>query len=605
MTKVLVQTHDKRWNKIKLDYENIVNAALPKNNAEVSILLTNDKEIQALNKKYRGMDKPTNVLSFETGDPEIMGDIVLSYDTIMKEAGAKKFKSHATHMIVHGALHLTGMDHIKDIDAETMEAREAKILSKIKWEKWIKRGALIALGAAATLGFAPNYLWFITIAALGAAYKIAKGYKDGFWFGTGYAAAGLSWMVESFFVDETAAAVFGWLAPVALVGIAIGGGIIFGLPFALTAAIKDDGWRKPFYFAAFWALVLWLRGWLFSGFPWNPLAGILADSVFANIVGIIGIIGTSFLIAGISAALASKKLIPILFFAAAFASAGIFSAARIGGYAINSKTNEAKKIVRIVQPAIPQKYKSYRANMMEENLRIVLALSDLPGEFDFIVWPESAYPYLVNEFGRMNFSFAKPLVFGGLRRGSEGYYNSMFVMENGEITAHYDKRHLVPFGEYSPLGPLVPVPGIFQFGGNAQGTMECGKTSFAPSICYEIIFHDLPRGAEYADMIINITNDGWFGKSIGPHQHLAMARLRAIESGMPVVRANYSGISAVINPIGEITAQLPIGERGVIDAPVPLKMKAAAPNPNAAIIIILLIALTLRLTARRGERKKD
>ncbi|MDR0449034.1 MAG: apolipoprotein N-acyltransferase [Rickettsiales bacterium] len=596
MTKVLVQIHDKRWNGVKLDYEKIINSAL-KNNAEVSVLLTDDKEIRALNKKYRNIDKPTNVLSFETGDPEIMGDIVLSFDTILRESDEKKFAAHATHMLVHGALHLAGYDHIKDSDAIIMESREAKILRKIRWGKWVRRAALFALGGLATLGFAPHYFWFMTIFAIGLAYKTARGYKDGFFFGAGYAAFALSWMINSFFVDEAAAAIFGFLAPVALIGLAIGGGIIFGLPFALTAATKDYSWRRPFYFAAFSALVLWLRGWLFSGFPWNPLAGILLEyESAANMTGVIGVVGTSFLIAGISAAIFSKKLIPILFFTLIFAALSVVGFGRTMSYIPLAPTG---KTARIVQPAIAQAFKSDRA-MAEENLKIVLKLSDLPGEFDFIVWPESAYPYLVNEFQRLDFSFEKPLVFGGLRRGASGYYNSMFVLENGKITAVYDKRHLVPFGEYSPLGPLVPVPGTFMFGDENQGAMG----GFAPSICYEIIFPDT-AGAAAADFIINITNDGWFGKSKGPHQHLAMARLRAIESGLPVIRANYSGISAVINPLGEITARLPIGERGIIDAPVPPKMESSAPSPNAAIITILLMAAAIRLTRRRAKPKRD
>ncbi|MCL2629177.1 MAG: apolipoprotein N-acyltransferase [Alphaproteobacteria bacterium] len=596
--KVLITIQDDRWKKIKLNYKKIITAALGDKDAEVSVLLTNDAGMQKLNKQWRGKDKPTNVLSFETGDPEIMGDIVLSYDTILAESSSRTFKTHAARMLIHGALHLAGMDHIKDADAKKMEATEAKILLKIRREKW--RGLMFfALGAAASFGFAPYYLWPATIAALGLAYRFARGYKDGFWFGAGYAILGLSWMVNSFFVDPTAAQTFGYLAPFALIGIAAGGGLLFGLPFWLTGLTRDNTWRRPFYFAAAWAFVLWLRGWFLTGFPWNPLAGIFIETpVISNMAGVIGIITTSFLIAGICAAILSKKLIPILFFSAALIATGVASTWRVANYHNNLDLNPT---VRIVQPAIPQAYKSDR-RQAQNNFEIVMELSNRPGEFDFIVWPESAYPYLVTP--DFSIDLPAPLVFGGLRREAGIFFNSMFVFQGGEITQLYDKRHLVPFGEFSPFGKLVPVPGEFGFGRRDQGAMKIAGVKFAPSICYEIIFPDT-AGAASAQFIINITNDGWFGDSIGPHQHLMMARLRAIESGLPVIRASYSGISAIIDPLGRVTHKLDLGVRGIIDTKIPFKMATGVPTPNRAIINILIIALALRLIRIRARPKKD
>jgi apolipoprotein N-acyltransferase len=258
--------------------------------------------------------------------------------------------------------------------------------------------------------------------------------------------------------------------------------------------------------------------------------------------------------------------------------------------------------LRIVQPAIPQAYKSDRARS-DENFEIVMELSKAPGKFDAIIWPESAYPWLVKN--DTNFDLSAPLIFGGIRKENGKYYNSMFIHQNGRISAVYDKRHLVPFGEYSPLGKLVPVPGEFGFGNPKQGNMEIGKIIFSPSICYEIIFPNA-FGADNSDMVINITNDGWFGKSIGPHQHLMMARLRAMESGLPVVRANYSGVSAIINPLGEVLNKLDLMERGIMDVKIPNKTSVGffAQNQGILVILILSLAAALRLTNRRGSRKK-
>lgn len=618
MIKVLIKTNDNRWNDYRFDFEKIIMAALGKRAAEVSVLLTDDAEIRKLNKEYRKIDRPTNVLSFETQDKKMLGDIVLSFDTIMKEAGRKEFKNHATHLLVHGALHLDGYDHLKEQDAIKMESKEIEILSDLKIKnpykpekKWLRALLLVANGAGATIGFAFPEFWFSSLVFLGMAYRMSErrdgfgaGYKDGFWFGAGYAMGGLSWMIESFFVDAAAAAIYGWMAPFAFLLLAAVGGIIFGLPFALAAGTRDETWRRPVYFAAATAFVLWLRSWAFGGFPWNPLAGMLLfDTYAANIVGAIGVILSSFLVAGITASIftrARKKYKPILILSSLFIAACAIGMARQNAF---ENTQPNGKTIRIVQPAIPQAFKS-NPEMARENFKIIMDLSNQPGTFDAIVWPESSFPFIVA--GDIDFKLPAPLIFGGIRNEGDIYFNSLFVAAKGKITASYDKRHLVPFGEYSPFGKLVSVPGDFGFGDIGQGAIETNGIKFSPSICYEIIFPD-PAGANYADMIINITNDGWFGIGTGPHQHLMMARLRALESGLPVIRANYSGISAVINPVGVVERSLALGHRGVIDAAVPGKIPAGffAKMPGISIILILLICALIRLTTRRARQTKD
>ncbi|MDR1207655.1 MAG: rRNA maturation RNase YbeY, partial [Rickettsiales bacterium] len=249
-----VSVHDLRWNEYKIDFARIARAVIQaakarrvrecnpgscenckfsqvgapmKSDTEISIILTNDSEIRKLNKKYRGKDTPTNVLSFETGDSELLGDIFISFDTVIREsAGARAFVDHATHMVAHGILHLLGYDHLNDSDATKMEALEVKILAKLGIDNPYKDGAdknpdkkksaLLAicsflLGGIASLGFAPFYLWPLTIVSVAIAYYLIFANLDrcksvsyilspAFCFGAGYAAASFWWVLNSIYV---------------------------------------------------------------------------------------------------------------------------------------------------------------------------------------------------------------------------------------------------------------------------------------------------------------------------------------------------------------------------------------------------------------------
>ena len=191
--KIFVNYDDARWEKYKIDFQRIASAAGPRRkDAEVSITLVDDAMIHALNLQYRGMDKPTNVLSFELGDDLLLGDIYISLDTVSREAAALgiSVEEHTAHMVVHGMLHLQGYDHIEDSDASVMESREVKILKSLgvrnpyaekgamtRLRALARCGLLAILGAAAALGFAPFHLWPVTILAFGAAYWILT--RDG------------------------------------------------------------------------------------------------------------------------------------------------------------------------------------------------------------------------------------------------------------------------------------------------------------------------------------------------------------------------------------------------------------------------------------------
>ena len=202
-----------------------------------------------------------------------------------------------------------------------------------------------------------------------------------------------------------------------------------------------------------------------------------------------------------------------------------------------------------------------------------LAAAD--GNPDLVVFPETTYPYTITDGDDMPLGLAlKTNVIIGATSFVDGKpYNSLIVSDaDGQINNIYSKSHLVPFGEYRPLG-FMPAPIDLASGNGAELisiNMKNMEFVFAPAVCYEIIFSDslVPRTDMKPDAVINITNDTWFGKTPGTYQHLDMVRRYAIESGLPIIRANYSGISAFVLPNGEILSSLPIGQTGILDGTV-------------------------------------
>ncbi len=625
-----VNYNDKRWKKYNIDFQKIVQAVVENSHkqSEVSIVLTNDKEIHRLNKKYRKIDKPTNVLSFELGDDILLGDIYISLDTVKKEA--KKFgisvQEHTAHMVVHGVLHLLGYDHIKDEEAVIMENKEIKILNKIgiknpyvhdfavcsdlkccPGEHFLSRLRrlsirknsvwqyliLFILGGVASLGFAPYYMWWATILAVAVAYKLTTSLKDNniwksllhiFPFSAAYAMSMFWWVLHSIYVVPELTNQFAvWTIP-GLIGIGLLGGVVFAIPFMAVSRVHVKTSYRPFVFALAWAFVLWLREWLFTGFPWNPIANItMISPVLSNSMSLWGALGLTFVIIGLVAAVIElinnnkNKLNWVNFgiFVALLLIGGMFGRENI--YKAQQNIN-ASPVIRVIQPATSaeQKATHSRAEALqnaEQNIKNLISLSNAPGKVDITIFPETAYPFVVLDDD--NFPLADVLhtnVISGASYYSKGnMYNSMVIAsQDGEINKIYNKSHLVPFGEYRPLGDIIPTPGQLNKGDGPElitMLLNDGQFIFAPAICYEIIFSDslLPKGNMHIDAIVNITNDTWFGNTPGTYQHLDMVRRYAIESGLPVIRSNYSGISAFVASDGSIISLLPVGEAGYID----------------------------------------
>ena len=630
--KVYVNTENKDWKKYKIDFKKIANAAVSAvySNSEVSINLVDDKQIRKLNKQYRGMDKPTNVLSFELGDEILLGDIFISIDTVKREAkiAGISVEEHVAHMIVHGVLHLQGYDHIKNSEAKIMEDKEIKILKRLGYKNpyadeiefvckdksccpgrfitklqsikirensflWYLTTAL--LGVVTSFGFAPFHLWVLSLFGIGVMYfmvtkqasriNFIKAWLHSCAFGAFYGIAMFWWVLNSIYVIPELAAQFAiWTIP-ALIGIGLLCGVILSLPFAVIRYVSRKPAHRAILFATVWTLVLWGREWFLTGFPWNPISNITMNlPMVINSISLWGSIGLTFIIIGLIAIVTellrdkTKKSSWFVFGMFLF----LFLIGCSYGYhnmKISDKGNiDNNPIIRIVQPAKSAVYKMPTSkqeayDIANQKIRdlFVWAIADKTVNPDIIVFPETTYPYTIVD---NNFPLSRILntnVIIGVNYYNDGkMYNSMAVAdEKGFIKHLYSKSHLVPFGEYRPLGDIIPTPGQLSAGSGKElisVTTQYGDFVFAPAICYEIIFSDslIPQNT-LPNAIINITNDTWFGLTPGIYQHLDMVRRYAIESGIPVIRANYSGISAFVMSDGNIESLIPAEQTGSLD----------------------------------------
>ncbi|MBO7508967.1 MAG: apolipoprotein N-acyltransferase [Alphaproteobacteria bacterium] len=667
--RVYVNVENEKWKKYDIDFEKIAAAVVGAKykNAEVSITLVDDSKIRKINKKYRGLNKPTNVLSFELGDDVLLGDIFISLDTVMREARDENISvaEHTAHMVVHGILHLLGYDHIDERDAKKMERREVAILKKLGYKnpytadsavcsdseycpgervtgffyrmfnRTFGRIVLYVLCAiVATFGFAPFHFWLATVIGIGGAYLLSVKYLSGygiwrrFWrvfpFGAFYAMAMFWWVLNSIYVVPELAHQFAiWTAP-ALMGIGIVGGIVFSIPFVAMCGKFVNPICRPVLFATIWTLVLWGREWMFTGFPWNPIANIAIENLYvANSMSLYGALGLTFVIVGIIASVCeiiiNRRRVLNWFVMIVFVLFGVvgvlYGIKNIGA----SQCDDSNIIIRIVQPAQSAVQKATHSRNVaiqnaRRNLEFMTSVANAPGEYDLVVFPETAYPFVVTDGDIISMPkvLGRPIIIGSNYYRDGKMYNSLLVTDlNGAISHVYSKSHLVPFGEYRPFGNLIPTPGLLTSGDGPEiisMDVKNSKFVFAPAVCYEIIFSDsLIAGGKEPNAIVNITNDNWFGRTPGTYQHLDMVRRYAIESGMPIVRANYSGISAFISADGRVVADVPVGQVGIADGSVcgAHKTPYRYVGRDICMIVILIIACMMNIWLYGITRSKD
>ncbi|MDD3668968.1 MAG: apolipoprotein N-acyltransferase [Alphaproteobacteria bacterium] len=480
---------------------------------------------------------------------------------------------------------------------------------------------LAGLGGVSALAFAP-YNWApILFATLGylfyrlnAATAFKKAFCAGFWFGFGMGAVSLSWLSHALMIDGGR---FGWLIPFALGGMGLVFGAFWGVPAGL-AVYFPAGFRR---LAAWTALIVgfeWVRSWIFTGFPWNLMGTAWARyPELIQSAALWGVYGVSFCVVFLHAlpGLWPRRK-PIL-----HALAGIMLLYGAGAWRLYDARGDVVLGVhlRIVQPNIPQTLKWDKESGEKHYARLLALSRDNNAGITHVVWPESAVQFFVNtdEAQRLRMMSAVrqggTLITGGMRAdmATRQVANSIFILDDmADIVGFYDKSHLVPFGEYTPMRGILPFDKIVPFEtdfveGNGIATLHVPKAPpVSPLVCYEIIFPGrVARKNPRPGWIVNVTNDGWYGVSAGPHQHLAAARMRAVEEGLPVVRAANTGISAVIDPHGRIVARLELDTAGVLDADLPQPL---APTPYAGGgdgIPLGLCALVL-LAARRRKKAR-
>ena len=526
------------------------------------------------------------------------------------------------------------------------------------WRRWLIAFAAGALSAAAMapLGLwpilfltLPVLVWLIDGAGAGEWRGLIGAAATGWWFGFGYSLAGLYWIGFAFLVD---APTFAWLLPFAVIGLPAGLAIFTALGVALARLLWARGALRILALAIALTASEWLRGHILTGFPWNALGYALTSPLaLAQSASLIGIWGLTFLAVAIFASPATLfddrsesrwPRLPLILAAAVLVALAVYGIVRLA----RTPTEFVAGVhLRIMQPNLQQDVRfNYAAKQQVLDRYIALsaraaALAGTSGDVTHLIWPESAFPFFLTREPDALVQIAKllhgstVLITGAVRLAEPvmppdlTVYNSIYVLDrDGLIAATYDKLHLVPFGEYLPVQRFLESLGLQQLtkqrggfsAGDRRGLLLIpGAPPAVPLICYEIIFpgevgaHSPLKGEDQGraaparpGWMINVTNDGWFGMSSGPYQHFQQARVRAIEEGLPLVRAANTGISAVVDPLGRVIEKLPLGAEGVIDAPLPQRIAAPPYTRVGDMPAAMMIAIALLLILHRCLQPK-
>lgn len=498
---------------------------------------------------------------------------------------------------------------------------------------WRRYGLAFLFGVCATATLPPVDLAPLLLIAFPGLLWLDEGsvgawasFRLGYAFGFGFFVSGLYWIAAALFVDIAS---YWWLVPIAAAGLPAIFALYVGLAMAATNLVvkylRLPGAARIFAFAIAWTATEWVRGHAFTGFPWNLIGyawsgGFPAAILMLQNVAWVGIYGLSFLTvlaASLPALFGTPSLTPISpgrRLAPAIAAALLVLVPAAAG-AIRLETMPTRSTglwLRIVQPSVAQNLK-WDPRAAERNFQLLLNLSTGPAAHPLaaVVWPEAAIPFLLErdaprrrEIGAVA-SGRNYVITGALRAVPPlgpivQVFNSIEVLNGaGEIVARYDKEHLVPFGEYVPFRDSLPLKKItagnvdISAGPGPQTIEVPGLPAFAPLICYEVIFpgavvneHDRPA------WMLNVTNDAWYGRSSGPYQHFAIARTRAVEEGLPLIRAANNGVSGVVDPGGRVLARVDLDSIGYADLPLPLP-RAGGMTPYARWGDWILLALLL------------
>ena len=515
-----------------------------------------------------------------------------------------------------------------------------KIADWIDSLSFLKKALLsFALGALVAASLAPLHLVFLLpisfsglILILGTAKNRKQAFFIGWWFAWGQFIAGLYWIGVAFTVD---AATHALLIPLPVLGLPAFLAIFSGLATLATHICGVKGIYRILVFSGFWILFEYVRGVIFTGFPWN-LVGyswtaflpILQSTAF---IGIYGLTLLTVLVSSLPALLMDKTVTRKISQRAIIVGGSVIVLLfALGEWRLLSHPDTAFEDInlRIVQPNIPQAVK-WIPELRLGHLRKIVEMSAANNGLtpDHLIWPETAVPYYLAATPKLLEQLAEyvpeggSIITGAPRRDHAlgQYWNSLHVLEKtGKITGTYDKQHLVPYGEYMPFRDFMMATGLTQLipaldqmsdfavpDENASRIIQPpGMPPARAMICYEIAFPwEVAPDADFS-WILNVTNDGWFGNTSGPYQHLAMTITRAVEQGVPVVRAANTGISAVIDPYGRIIAEIGLNKTDVIDSQLPssLEMKTLYARSGEYFTGFMVVILILfgAVMGRRG-----
>jgi apolipoprotein N-acyltransferase len=478
-------------------------------------------------------------------------------------------------------------------------------------------------GAISVLAFAPIHAWPVLFISFGLLVWLLDGCHasqaelgdrlkcaalTGFWFGFGYFLTGLYWIAEAFLVEPWR---HGWLIPFVMTALPGGMALFYAAAAALAACLWRPGPARVFALAIAFGFAEYARGHVLTGLPWNLLGyGLAATLPMMQAAAIFGVYALSLLAVllfaspfaiwapqGSGLARPNATALLTLVVSVALALGAAWGAVRLQ----NADMASTGVRLRIAQANVDQANK-WRPENSAEIFDTYLDLTRSGGGkggldgISLVVWPETAVPFLLAESAQALTAIGDVLPDGTSLLVGSGriveerdaqdrlvatrVYNSLLaISDKGEVLDGYDKIHLVPFGEYLPFQDFMESLGIFQLtgvrGGFSAGTGSRllavpGAPPARPLICYEIIFPDeISNSGPRPGWLLNVTNDAWFGGSAGPYQHFHQAQVRAVEQGLPVVRAANTGISAIIDPYGHVLGELGLKKEGVVDGLLP------------------------------------
>jgi apolipoprotein N-acyltransferase len=486
---------------------------------------------------------------------------------------------------------------------------------------WWRAALAFGCGALSVLAFAPFFLspvLFLTLPVfvwlLDSAGSPRTAAASGWWFGFGYFVFGLFWIGEAFLVEADK---FAWLLPFAVTILPAGLALFWGAAAGASRQLWSSGFERVLVLAVALSCAEWLRGNILTGLPWNILGYALTSPlVLMQSAGLFGIYGLTLLAVPIFAGplvyLAGREdsaAVAIFPKAVAIAVVPLLAMSIYGVWQLSSPQNFVDGVkIRIVQPNVAQNEKwlpQYQRRIFDDHLLLsqtnALGARDDLADTTHVIWPEAAMPFLPLETPQALAAIADvlppkvTLISGALRRvtttngasqsdarTAEAFNSILAFNDTGQLTATYDKIHLVPFGEYLPferflnaigLGGLSFGRGAFTPGADPRRPMTiAGLPPALGLVCYEAIFPGdaaPPADGTHAGIILNVTNDGWFGNSTGPRQHFHQTRVRAVEQGLPILRAANNGISGIIDGRGRVLGSIGMNERGIVDGRLP------------------------------------